>query len=373
VSIAEVTMFKTETISVNMGPQHPSTHGVFRMILELDGETIRDLKPMFGYLHRGLEKFGEERTYVQAIPATDRLDYVCCLTNEHAYMVALEKLAEIQAPPRAEYIRVIMDELTRWMAYAMAIGFLFNDLGAFYTPVQYAFRDRERVMDLFEMASGSRMMTNYLRPGGVAGDLPDGFMAQLHALIDHMERYDDELVPFLSGNEIFRARTIGVGMLPKHRAISDGVTGPVLRASGVPYDVRKAEPYSVYPELQFDVPTQVEGDVYARYVQRAAEMRECVKILRQAEKQIPGGEVMAKVPARLRPPKGEAYGRIESPKGELGFYLVSDGSVNPYRWHNRSPSLVNLTSLREMCLGHKVADTVTILGSIDITLADVDR
>lgn len=366
-------MIKTDTITINMGPQHPSTHGVFRMILDLEGETIRDLKPMFGYLHRGIEKFSEERTYLQAVPATDRLDYLACMTNEHAYALAVEKLADIQVPPRAEYIRVIMDELTRIIVYMIGIGFLFNDLGAFYTPVQYAFRDRERVLDLFEMASGSRMMCNYIRPGGVSADLPDGFMPLLHQMIDHLGRYVDELDVFLTSNEIFRARTIGVGMLPKHRAIACSATGPVLRASGVPYDIRRAEPYSVYPELEFNVPSRVEGDVYARYMQRVAEMRESVKILRQAAKRIPGGEVMAKVSPRLRPPKGEAYGRIESPKGELGFYLVSDGSTNPYRFHNRAPSLINLTALREMCLGHKVADVVTILGSIDITLADVDR
>jgi NADH:ubiquinone oxidoreductase subunit D len=366
-------MLKTETITVNMGPQHPSTHGVFRMILTLSGETIVDLKPMFGYLHRGLEKMSEGRTYLQAVPLTDRLDYICSMTNNQAYAVAVEKLAGIEVPPRAEHIRVIMAELTRLVNHMLAIGFLFNDLGAWYTPVVYGFRERERILDLFETASGSRMMCNYMRPGGVAGDLPEGFLDKVKAIIPHLENFTKEIRLYLSGNELFRARTIGIGVLPADVAVANSITGPVLRASGVPYDVRKAEPYSIYGELEFDVPTHVEGDIYARYMQRLDEMDQSLRILRQVVERIPEGEFQTKVPARLRPPKGEAYGRIEAPKGELGFYLVSDGSVNPYRWRCRPPSLINLSALREMCLGHKVADTVTILGSIDITLADVDR
>jgi NADH:ubiquinone oxidoreductase subunit D len=366
-------MLKTETISINMGPHHPSTHGVFRMILTLDGETVVDLKPMFGYLHRGLEKTSEERTYLQAMPFTDRLDYICSMTNNFAYAVAVETLADIEVPPRAEYIRVIMAELTRLVNHMLGIGFLFNELGAWYTPVVYAFRERERIMDLFEMASGSRMMCNYVRPGGVAADLPEEFLPLLRKLIPHLERFVAEIRFYLSENEIFRARSVGVGFLPADMAVANSITGPVLRASGVAYDVRKAEPYSVYDQLEFDVPTQVEGDVYARYVQRLDEMDESLRILRQAVERIPDGEFKSKVPSRLRPPKGESYARIEAPKGELGFYLVSDGSPNPYRWRNRPPSLINLSALREMCLGHKVADVVVIYGSIDVTLADIDR
>jgi len=366
-------MLKTETITINMGPQHPSTHGVFRMVLTLNGETIVDLKPMFGYLHRGLEKTSEGRTYLQAVPFTDRLDYICSMSNNFAYAVAVEKLAGIEVPIRAEYIRVIMAELTRLVNHMLAIGFLFNDLGAWYTPVVYAFRERERILDLFEMASGSRMMCNYIRPGGVSGDLPAEFLPLLRKMIPHLENFVREIRDYLSDNEIFKARAVGVGFLPADMAMAYSITGPVLRASGVKYDVRKAEPYSIYNQFEFDVPTQVAGDVYARYLQRLDEMDESLKILRQAVERIPDGEYATKVPSRLRPPKGEAYARIESPKGELGFYLVSDGSPNPYRWRNRPPSLINLSALREMCLGHKVADVVTILGSIDITLADVDR
>jgi len=356
-----------------MGPQHPSTHGVFRMILTLDGETVVDLKPMFGYLHRGLEKTSEERTYLQAVPFTDRLDYICSMTNNFAYAVAVERLADIEVPPRAEYIRVIMGELTRLINHMLGIGFLFNELGAWYTPVVYAFRERERIMDLFEMASGSRMMCNYIRPGGVAADLPEEFLPHLKKLIPHLKRFVAEIRFYLSENEIFRARSVGVGFLPADMAVANSITGPVLRASGVTYDVRRAEPYSIYDEFEFDIPTQVEGDVYARYAQRLDEMDESLKILSQAVERLPDGEYTSKVPSRLRPPKGESYARIEAPKGELGFYLVSDGSPNPYRWRNRPPSLINLSALREMCLGHKVADVVVIYGSIDVTLADIDR
>jgi NADH-quinone oxidoreductase subunit D len=366
-------MLKTQTITVNMGPQHPSTHGVFRMILTLDGETIVDLKPMFGYLHRGIEKMSEGRTYLQAVPLTDRLDYVCSMTNNFAYAVAVEKLAGIEVPERAEYIRVIMAELTRLVNHMMAIGFLFNDLGAFYTPVLYAYRERERHLDLFEMASGSRMMCNYIRPGGVSGDLPEGFLPALQKVIDINKKFVDEVDYFLSKNEIFLTRAVGVGVLPRQEAIRYSASGPVLRASGVQYDIRKADSYSIYDRFDFDVPVQQEGDVYARYQQRLQEMRQSIRILEQAQKQLPDGPVMAKVAPRLKPPKGESYARIEAPKGELGFYLVSDGSNNPYRFHVRSTSLINLSALREMCIGFKVADVVTILGSIDITLADVDR
>ena len=366
-------MLKTQTITVNMGPQHPSTHGVFRMILTFDGETLVDLKPVFGYLHRGIEKMSEGRTYLQAVPLTDRLDYICSMTNNFAYAVAVEKLAGIEVPERAEYIRVIMAELTRLVNHMLAIGFLFNELGAFYTPVLYAYRERERLLDLFEMASGSRMMCNYIRPGGVSGDLPAEFLPALQKVIDINKKFVDEFDYLLSKNEIFLMRAVGVGVLPQKEAVRYSITGPVLRASGIQYDIRKADPYSVYNRFDFDVPVQQEGDVYARYQQRLQEMHQSIRILEQAQKQLPEGPVMAKIPPRLKPPKGESYARTEAPKGELGFYLVSDGSTNPYRFHIRSTSLINLSALREMCLGFKVADVVAIFGSIDITVADVDR
>ena len=364
---------QSQTITVNVGPQHPSTHGVFRMIATLDGETVVDLKPMVGYLHRGIEKISEERTYVQAVPLTDRLDYICSMTNNFGYVIAVEKLAGIEVPERAEYIRVIMAELTRLVNHMLSIGFLFNELGAFYTPVLYAYRERERHLDLFEMVSGSRMMCNYMRPGGVSGDLPEEFLPALQEVIDINKRFVEEFDSLLSKNEIFLMRAVGVGILPKEEATRYSISGPVLRASGVPYDIRKVDSYSIYDRFDFDVPVQQEGDVYARYQQRMQEMRQSIRILEQAQKQLPDGPVMAKLPPRLKPPKGESYARTEAPKGELGFYLVSDGSTNPYRLHIRSTSLINLSALQEMCIGYKVADVVTILGSIDITLADVDR
>jgi NADH-quinone oxidoreductase subunit D len=378
VKIETAPILKTDTIRLNVGPQHPSTHGVFRMVLHLNGETVVDLEPRFGYLHRGIEKTAEERTWVQNVPFSDRLDYICGITNNWAYAVALEKLAGIQVPERAEYIRVIFGELTRVINHILAIGFLFNDLGATtFTPVVYAFRERERMLDLIEMAAGSRMMPSYIRAGGVLADLPEEFMPRFEKVLSHLHRFLDELDMMLTQNEIFRARAVGVGVLPAKLAISSGASGPVLRASGVQYDIRRAEPYSIYDRFDFDIPVQTAGDVYARYKQRLAEARQSLRILEQAAKQMPKSGPYTSLPykdfARLKPPKGECYGRIEAPKGELGFYLVSDGTTKPYRFRIRSTSLINLTCLREMCIGHKVADVVTILGSIDITLADVDR
>ncbi|MGQ9667413.1 MAG: NADH-quinone oxidoreductase subunit D [Anaerolineae bacterium] len=368
---------RTDTIEINMGPHHPSTHGVFRMVLTLDGETVVDLEPRFGYLHRGIEKTAEERTYVQNVLFTDRLDYICGITNNWAYALALEKLAGIEVPERAEYIRVILGELTRVMNHMLAIGFLWNDLGATtFTPVVYAFRERERILDLIEMAAGSRMMPSYIRAGGVVADLPEEFMPRLQKLVPHLWRFIDEMDTMLTKNEIFRARAVGVGVLKAKDAINAGISGPVLRASGVKYDIRKADSYSIYDRFDFEVPVHTAGDVYARYLQRLAEARQSLRIIEQAMRDIPEGPVTSlpyKQLSRLKPPAGEAYGRIESPKGELGFYLVSDGSTKPYRFRIRSTSLLNLTLLKEMCIGHKVADVVTILGSIDITLGDVDR
>jgi len=347
------------------------------MVLTLNGETVVDLEPRFGYLHRGIEKTAEERTWVQNVPFTDRLDYICGITNNWAYALALEKLAGVQVPERAEYIRVILGELTRYINHILAIGFLFNELGATtYTPVVYAFRERERIFDLIEMVSGSRMMPSYVRAGGVIADLPEEFMPRLQKLVPHLHRFLDELNTLLTQNEIFRARAVGIGVLKAKDAINAGVSGPVLRASGVAYDIRKAEPYSIYDRFDFEVPVHTAGDVYARYKQRLAEARQSLRIVEQAMRQLPGGPVTSltyKDISRLKPPKGETYVRMEAPKGELGFYLISDGSGKPYRFRIRSTSLLNLTLLREMCIGYKVADVVTILGSIDLTLADVDR
>ena len=372
----EVGDLDTEAITLNIGPQHPSTHGVFRMKVVLQGETIVELEPILGYLHRCQEKLAEGHTYLQSIPYTDRLDYVCSMTNNHAYVLAVEKLAGLEVPRRAECIRVIMDELTRYMNHALAVGFLLNDMGAFLTVVQYGMREREKILDLFEMAAGSRMMCNYMRFGGVAHDLPAEFLPLLQKVVDEAPAFIDEYEKLLTTNEVLMARCKYVGILPPDDAIAYGVTGPVLRASAVAYDIRKVDEYSLYGELDFDVPIGTVGDTFDRYLVRIYEMRQSIRILEQAIemlKETEPGDIQGKAPRTLRPAPGEAYGRIEGPKGELGFYLVSDGSDKPYRWRVRAPSFVNLTPLADMCRGHKVADVVLILGSIDITMAEVDR
>ena len=364
---------KTEPFVINIGPLHPSTHGVFRMRATLDGEVIIDIEPVFGYLHRGIEKLAEGHTYKQDIPLTDRLDYVAAMSNNLAYVMAVEKLAGIAVPERAEYLRVIMAELQRIASHLLAIGALTNDLGAFFTPFMYMFRERERIIDLFEMVCGQRLLYNYMRFGGVSHDIPEEFLPALKKFVTTMPGFIDEYDQLLAENEILLARTKGVGILPKELAINISASGPVLRASGVKRDIRKADPYSVYDRLEFDIPTGSVGDCYDRYRVRIQEMRQSVRILKQAMEQLPQGEVLNKVPLRLRPPAGEAYSHIEAPKGELGFYLVSDNSEKPYRFHVRAPSLINLTALREMLIGWKLADAIVTFGSIDICLAEVDR
>ncbi|MGI6208300.1 MAG: NADH-quinone oxidoreductase subunit D [Anaerolineae bacterium] len=371
--IAEPRRLDTETVSINLGPHHPSTHGIFRMLVTLDGETVVDVQPKMGYLHRGIEKMMEERTYIQSIPLVDRLDYVCPMTNEQAFCVAIEKLAQIEVPERAEYIRVIMAELTRIMSHMMAVGFLWNELGATFTPMIYAYRQREFLQDLFEMASGARMFHNYIRPGGVVADLPEGWMERAAKTMDSLSRFLDEFSTLTAENEIFLARTIDIGVLPADLAINCSVTGPVLRASGIPYDVRRAEPYSIYDRLDWEVPTRPHGDTYDRYLQYQAEMRQSLSIIRQALAGIPEGPVMNDKVRRLRPPAGEAYGRIEAPKGDLGFYIVSEGGAEPYRCRIRSTAQINLTALRHMLIGHTLQDLVVIFGSLNVTVADIDR
>jgi NADH-quinone oxidoreductase subunit C/D len=373
--VAETAGIPTETVVVNLGPQHPSTHGVLRVIAVLDGETIVDLMPVCGYLHRNHEQIGERCTYAQITPYTDRLDYICSMSNNLGYILTVEKLMGIRPPERAEYLRVIMAELTRIVNHLLAIGFLWNDVGAFYTPVVYAFNERELILDLFEMASGSRMMCNYMRVGGVFEDVPEGWMEKARALIfDRLPRFVEEFERLLTGNEIWRSRSIGVGVLTGDKAVALGASGPLLRASGVAYDIRRVEPYSIYDRFDFDVAVRYNGDVYDRFLVRMDEMRQSVRILQQAMNQIPEGPIQTGKKGYTHKPRvGEAYHRIEAPKGELGFYLVSDGSGNPWRYHVRSTSMINLTTLAEMCKGHKIADVVVILGSIDITLGEVDR
>lgn len=366
---------KTDRMIVNLGPQHPSTHGVFRMVVVLDGETIVDLKPVFGYLHRNHEKIGERCTWLQNMPFTDRLDYISSMSNNFGYALTVEKLMGITPPERADYIRVIMAELTRIISHLVSIGFLLNDLGAFFTPVLYALEERELILDIFEAVSGSRMMCNYFRFGGVARDFPEGTLDKLKELInERLPRKIDDLDRYLTRNEIVQVRCEGVGVLTADQAIDFSATGPILRASGVPYDIRRADPYSIYDRFDFDVAVRYHGDVYDRYLVRLDEIRQSIRILKQAVRDIPEGPIITGKPAwQVRVPAGESYGRVEGPKGELGYYVVSNGKANPWRYHVRAPSFVNLTSLAQMSIGGKVADVVVILGSIDIVLGEVDR
>jgi NADH-quinone oxidoreductase subunit D len=364
-----------ELLEIALGPHHPSTHGVFRMDVVLDGERVVKLKPVFGYLHRNHEKIAETASYLSSMPYTDRLDYMCSLTNNWAYALAVEKLAGLHVPERAEYIRVITAELTRLQNHASTIGFLTQEMGASGTPLMYAFREREKILDLFESLTGSRMMCNYMRFGGCRVELPSGWLEQTKKVVEAFPRFLDEYEQLLTGNEIFMARAQGVGVLKKELAINAGVTGPMLRASGVNYDIRKVDKYGIYDRFDFKIPLGEHGDVYDRYMIRMLEMRESLKILNQALRDIPPGPIMdAKAKIRgFRPPAGEAYGRLESPKGELGFYLISDGSPNPYRYRVRPPSLINLTVLEDMCRGYNVADAIVIFGTVDIVLGEVDR
>ncbi|HEY44080.1 MAG TPA: NADH-quinone oxidoreductase subunit D [Anaerolineae bacterium] len=366
---------ETDQILVNLGPQHPSTHGVFRMVVSLDGEEIADLQPVLGYLHRNHEKIGERNTYLMNMPFTDRLDYLASMGNNFGYALAVEKLMGITPPERAEYIRVMMAELTRIVSHLFSIGTLLNDLGAFFTPMLYALTERELILDIFEAVSGSRMMCNYFRFGGVARDLPEGILEKVYELVtERLPRKVDELDTYLTDNEIVRTRSIGIGVLPREQAIEYSAAGPVLRASGVGYDVRRAESYSIYDRFDFDVAIRHNGDVYDRYLVRLEEIRQSLRILQQVVRDIPDGEFQTGKPQyQVRVPPGESYGRVENPKGELGFYIVSNGKPNPWRYHIRSPSFINLTAFGEMCKGHKIADVVAILGSIDIVLGEVDR
>ena len=375
------TNIDTQTMAINIGPQHPSTHGVFRMNVVLDGETIVSLKPVMGYLHRNHEQIAENMSYAASMPYTDRLDYFNSMSNNFAWSLTVERLANIEVPERAQYIRVIMAELTRLVNHVAVIGFLLNDLGAFFTPVLYAFREREKVLDIFEEVSGARMMCNYFRFGGVKYDVPPAILERIKVIVQKFPAFLDEFEKLLSKNEILCMRCQNVGVLPADLAVSASITGPMLRASGVNYDIRKIDKYSIYDRFQFKVPLGSKGDVYDRYYVRVLEMRESLKILEQALKDIPAsGELVSKKmvpflksPRNFKPPVGEAYGRVEAPKGELGFYVVSDGTPQPWRYHVRAPSFINLTILEDMCIGEKIADAIVILGSVDIVLGEVDH
>ncbi|MEE9261523.1 MAG: NADH-quinone oxidoreductase subunit D [Dehalococcoidia bacterium] len=365
---------RTEPVTINIGPQHPSTHGVLRLRVTFDGEVIVDVEPIFGYLHRGSEKLAEERNYVQVLTLTDRLDYVASMTNNQAYCLAVEKLMGVEVPERAQYLRVMTAELQRMASHLVAAGFLLQDLGALATPLMYCFRFREKILDLFEMLCGARITVSYMRPGGVFADAPEDFWPALDRLMGEAPELLGELEQLLMENEIVLVRTKNVGVLPLDTAIAYSISGPVLRASGLPWDWRKADPYDVYDRMQFDIPIGDRGDNYDRFRVRIEEVKQSMRIVSQCVEQMPPGPIRTELPFVLRPPAGaEAYGRVEAPKGELGFYMVSDGSIAPYRCKIRSPSLINLTVLKELLVGWKLADMIVTLGSIDINMGEVDR
>ncbi len=385
------------TMVLNMGPQHPSTHGVLRLLLEIDGETVVRMMPDIGYLHTGIEKTTEAKFYQQVVPLTDRIDYLCPMTNNLAYCLAVEKLLGMEIPPRAQWIRVMLNELTRINSHLVWLGTHALDIGAM-TVFLYCFREREDVLRLFEMVSGQRMMTSFFRIGGLALDLPLGFLERLKKFADRFPGNVDEYENLLTSNPIWMSRTKGVALITAEDAIALGTTGPTLRASGVDTDLRRDEPYSGYENFRFKVPVRTEGDVYARYLCRVQELRESIGIVQQAIAGLPEGRYKADAPKVVLPdrenmktqmesmiyhfkivtegftvPAGEVYQAIESPRGEMGYYIVSDGTAKPYRVHMRSPSFANLQALPKMCEGGLIADVVAAIGSIDIVLGDCDR
>ena len=385
------------TVVLNMGPQHPSTHGVLRLVLEIDGETIVRLRPEIGYLHTGIEKTCEAKFYQQVVPLTDRIDYLCPMTNNLAYCLAVEKLLGLEIPPKAQWMRVLMNELTRINSHLVWLGTHAMDLGAF-TVFLYCFREREDILRFFEMVSGQRMMTSYFRIGGLALEPPLGFFEKVKKFADRFPGNVDEYEGLLTGNPIFLMRTKGVAKLSAEDAIALGACGPTARGSGVDIDLRRDNPYTGYDNFKFNVPVQTEGDVFARYVCRVQELRESIGIVQQALAGMPEGPVKADAPKVVLPdrekmktqmealiyhfkiitegftvPAGEVYQAVESPRGEMGYYVVSDGTAKPYRVHMRGPSYANLQTVAKMCEGALIADVVAAVGSIDVVLGDIDR
>jgi NADH-quinone oxidoreductase subunit D len=387
-----------QTMVLNMGPQHPSTHGVLRVVLELDGETVVKAEPMIGYLHTGIEKNCEAKTYTQVVTLTDRADYLAPLSNNLCYCLAVEKLLGLEIPKRAQYVRVLLTELTRIASHLVWIGTHAIDLGAM-SVFLYTFREREEIMKIFEYVSGQRMMTSYFRIGGLALEPPPGWLDMVRRVTESLPGHVDEYEDLLTNNKIWLARTKGVGILSAEDAIAMGASGPMLRGSGVAYDVRKAFPYSSYDEFDFEIKTQTAGDCFARYQVRVAELRESIKIVRQAMEKVPAeGPIKADAPGIVppsreemktsiegliyhfkiytegfAPPPGEVYQAIESPRGELGFFVASDGSAKPYRVKMRTPSFINLQTLPKLCVGRLIADAVACIGTTDIVLGEVDR
>ncbi len=390
-------MARQEIMTINMGPHHPSTHGVLRVLLELDGEVVVNAVPDIGYLHRGVEKLSEDKKYLQVLPLTDRLDYLASGSNNLAYILAVEKLLGIEVPRRAQYIRTAIAEITRIMSHLLWLGTHAADIGA-VTMLMYTLREREDILDLIEETAGTRMMPTYFRPGGVARDILPDFTTKIRAFAEKIDIKIPEYERLLTKNRIWMKRTQGVGVISRKDAINLGLSGPGARGSGVDWDIRRDEPYEAYDELEFDIPVMHEGDVYARYLVRLEEMRQASRMLKQLAEGLPEGPYIERsakyvypekervtksmeamihhfklVIDGLAPPAGEAYSTIEAPKGELGFYIVSDGSPNPYRLRIRPPSFVNLQSLLTMCKGNMVADVVAIIGSLDIVLGEIDR
>lgn len=390
-------MAESRFMTINMGPQHPATHGVLRLVLELDGEIVVKATPHIGHLHRGVEKLGESKTYHQFIPFTDRLDYTNAMGNNLAYVLAVEKLLDIEVPKRAQYLRVMMAELQRIAAHLIWLGTHVLDLGA-TTPIFYTFREREDILRIFEEVAGGRLTPTYMRIGGVSKDLPDGIEEKIRAFVEAFPGHMKEYETLLTENVIWLKRTKGVGIISKEDAVNWGVTGPTLRGSGVKWDVRKVFPYSSYNEFDFDIPIGSTGDVYDRYIVRLREMEWSNAIVKQALERLPKGPVVAqdpKVPLPAKeavmndiaslirhfkivsegfyPPAGEVYASVESAKGELGFYIISDGSNHPFRVRIRPPSFLNLGALPRMIEGSLIADVVTTIGSIDIVLGEIDR
>ncbi len=366
------TFLDSNELVLNMGPQHPSTHGVLRVILKLDGEKVMGTECVIGYLHRGVETIAENRTYAMFNPYVDRMDYVAAVSNGLGYCLAVEKLLNVEAPPRAQHIRVIMTELNRLASHMVWLGTHALDIGAM-TPLFYTFRDREEILKIFEKYCGARLTTHAFRIGGCIYETYEGMEQDVLNYCDFLLPKIDEYEQLLTTNRIWVERTKGVGLISGKDCIALGVTGPVLRASGVKWDIRKAQPYSGYDKFDFEVPIGQNGDTYDRYLVRIAEMHQSVRIIRQAVESLPEGPIMAKVPKVLKPPVGEAYTSIEAPKGELGYFVVSDGSTQPYRVRVRPPSFVNLQALDLMVRGQLVADVVAVIGTLDIVLGEVDR
>jgi NADH-quinone oxidoreductase subunit D len=365
-------LLRTEEVLLNVGPQHPSTHGVFRILVKIDGETIKEATPVMGYLHRGTEKLAENLSYTQIIPYTDRMDYVSAMTNNYVLVHTVEKMMQLEVPERAEFLRLIVMELQRVASHLVWWGTYLLDIGAM-SPFLYAFRDREIIIDLFNELCGARLTYNYMRVGGVKWDAPDGWIDKVRNFVPYMRDKLNEYENLVSGNEIFLARIRGIGKYDAQTAVSYGLSGANLRCTGVNWDIRKNRPYSLYHRFDFDVPVGTNGDCLERYRIRFEEMRQSLRILEQAVDQFPSeGQIMGKVPRVIRPAEGEAYGSVESPRGEIGCYIISKGKQEPFRLKFRRPSFVNLQILPELLVGESMTNLVTILGGVDIVVGEVD-